>query len=310
MNIPYTGELIAFCTVLLWSVGSQFFEYAGKRIGSLSVNLIRLVVAFLLFCLTMWIVNGEVVPLGFPLRSWKWLLLSGLIGFTFGDMCLFRAFVEIGPRLAMLIMSLSAPLTALIGWLFLKESYQPVQWLGLFVTLCGVGWVLIKQKGSSGLRDGKSNGLLERRISFRGLMIAFGGAVGQAIGYIMSKIGMMDGNTYLDPFASTQIRVIGGTLGFAVLFFILGWWPKVIQSTKDTKSVLFSALGGFLGPFLGVSLSLMALHYTSAGVASTIMSLTPIILIPFAIFIHKEYVSIHAAIGTVVAFLGIVLLIG
>jgi drug/metabolite transporter (DMT)-like permease len=309
MSLPYTGELIAFVTVLCWSVGSQFFEYAGKRIGSLAVNMIKLLVAFVLFCLMGLITRGELIPTGFPLSAWKWLLISGVIGLAIGDMFLFRAFVEIGPRLAMLVMSLSAPLTALIGWLFLDEIYQPLQWVGLVVTLCGVSWVLIKQQGSSGLKESRSDGTRERTVSWRSLLVASGAPVGQAIGYTMSKIGMTSGDGYLDAFASTQIRIIGGSLGFILLFFVMGWWPKIMESTKDPKSILFSTFGGFLGPFLGVSLSLLALHYTSAGVASTIMSTTPIILIPFAIFIHKEHVSIHALIGTLVTFLGIVLLI-
>ena len=308
MEISYAGEVAAFGTVLCWTVGSQCFEAAGKRIGSLSVNLIRLIIAFFLFCATLAITRGEVIPTDFPIGAWKWLIISGLIGFTFGDMCLFSAFVRIGPRLSMLIMTLTAPITALIGWTFLNERYTGWQWFGVLVTLVGVSWVILQRNGNSNSKNGKSK-FLEREITWQGIMLGFGGAIGQAVGFIFSKVGMMHGDSFLDPFAATQVRVIGGTCGFIILFFVLGWWPNVIRSTKNIPAVGFTAAGSFLGPYLGVSLSLLALHYTTAGVASTIMSLVPITLIPFAIFLHKEHVSIHGFIGTMVAICGVLMLI-
>lgn len=309
MVTGYAGELAAFGTVLCWTVGSQCFEAAGKRAGSLSVNLIRLIMAFMLFSLTLSITRGEIIPGDFPSSAWKWLIPSGLIGFTFGDMCLFSAFVRIGPRLSMLIMTLTAPITTLIGWFFLDEIYTLRQWLGITVTLLGISLVILQRNRSpqdEGLIPKK---LLERQITWQGLALAFGGAVGQSVGFIFSKVGMMHGDSYLDPFAATQIRVIGGTLGFVVLFFILGWWPKVFRSVRNVPAMGFTAAGAFLGPFLGVALSLLALHYTTAGIASTIMSLTPITLIPFAIFLHKELVSFKAFIGTLIAIAGVVMLI-
>lgn len=304
----YAGELAAFGTVLCWTVGSQCFEAASKKAGSLSVNLIRLIMAFLLFCLTVAFTRGELIPSDFPPDAWKWLIISGLIGFTFGDMCLFSAFVEIGPRVSMLIMTLTAPIAAFIGWTFLAEDYSARQWAGVAVTLIGVSWVIIKRNGNNGNNSTNSK-LWDREITVKGIMLAFGGAVGQAVGFIFSKVGMMNEGTYLDPFASTQIRSIGGIIGFTVLFFFLGWWPKVRLAIKDLPAMGFTAGGAFFGPYLGVSLSLLALHYTTAGVASTIMSLVPITLIPFAIFLHKERVGIHGFLGAVVAITGVLMLI-
>jgi drug/metabolite transporter (DMT)-like permease len=303
----YAGELAALSTVLCWTLGSQFFEAAGKRAGSLSVNLVRLMMAFFLFCITLAVTRGEIIPTDFPPEAWKWLIISGLIGFSFGDMCLFAAFVEIGPRVSMLIMTLAAPLTALIGWAFLEETYSPRQWLGVTVTLLGVSWVVLKRNGNT--PKSKDSKLWDRDITMRGILLATGGAVGQAVGYIFSKVGMMNGGDYLDPFASTQIRSIGGIIGFTVLFFILRWWPKVLLAVKDIPAMGFTAAGAFFGPYLGVSLSLLALHYTTTGVASTIMSIIPITLIPFAIFLHKERVGIHGFLGAFVAIGGVLMLI-
>lgn len=309
MLTHFTGEIIAFATVLCWTVGSQFFEAAGKRAGSVAVNLVRLVLAAIFFCLTLLITRGQWIPLDFPLSNWGWLALSGVIGFAFGDMCLFKAFVEIGPRISMLVMSLAAPVTALIGWAFLGESYEPLQWLGILITLTGVAMVILERKGSGPTRIAVPKNRMIKKITFHGVLMAFLGMIGQAVGYIFSKVGMISDGQMLDPVPATYIRVIAGTLGVIVAFSLLGWWPKILTFRHDAKAFAYCSVGAFMGPFLGVALSLAALHYTSAGVATTIMALTPITLIPFAVFIHKEHVSLRAFFGTLVAFSGIVMLI-
>jgi len=72
--------------------------------------------------------------------------------------------------------------------------------------------------------------------------------------------------------------------------------------------VTLTATGAVLGPFIGVSLSLLVLHYLTAGVASTFLSMTPVCIIPFSIYIHKERVSPRAIFGALVAVGGIWLL--
>jgi len=77
------------------------------------------------------------------------------------------------------------------------------------------------------------------------------------------------------------------------------------QAVKDTRALIFTVTGALIGPFLGVSLSLMVLHYLSTGVASTFLSMTPVCIIPFSIFLHKEAVSIRAFVGAIIAVGGI-----
>lgn len=306
----HIGEIIAFGTVMCWTIGAQFFEAAGKRIGALTVNMIRLFMAFLLFCIFLYFTRGEAIPLGFSASAWGWLALSGLIGFAFGDMFLFIAFVEIGPRMSMLIMSLAAPVTALIGWTFLDEVYAPHQWLGIIVTITGVCWVVLEKNGRGGNTEkAKRKNRWIRNITIKGLVSGFLGMFGQAVGYVISKHGMKTEGGYLDPFASTQIRVIAGMFGFMLIYSMLGRWPLFLTSLKNRRGMLYSAAGSFLGPFLGVSLSLFALHYIATGVATTILSLVPIFIIPFSIFLHKEHVSIRGIFGSFVAIGGIILLV-
>ncbi|MBW1641963.1 MAG: DMT family transporter [Deltaproteobacteria bacterium] len=299
--MPWTGELIAIATVFCWTISVQFFEAASKRVGATPVNIIRLAVALMLFSLLLFFRHGYIFPVNFPAHAWFYLSLSGVVGFFIGDIFLFKALVEIGPRVAMLIFSLSAPTAALIGWLFLDEIYVPHQWVGMFVTLFGVGIVILE-------KNQKASKLKIRDISLKGVLFGFGGMFGQACGYVLSKTGMQTESGYLDAFSATQIRAIAAFLCFLVFFTVTGKWGNVKAAVRNTTAVLFTAIGSAIGPFLGVSLSLLVLHYLTTGVASTFLSLVPVFIIPFSIFLHKEHVSIRAVAGAVTAVFGIYLL--
>ena len=59
------------------------------------------------------------------------------------------------------------------------------------------------------------------------------------------------------------------------------------------------------GPFVGVSLSLMALIYTSAGVAQTLMSLTPILILwPSHVFFGQRVTRVEVC-GAVISVVGV-----
>ncbi len=298
------GIIIAVCTVMCLTVSVQCFEAGAKRIGATPVNIIRLSFANAAFAVILFFKNGTLIPMDFPAHAWCYLSLSGIIGFFLGDIFLFKAFVEIGPRVAMLIMSLSAPAAAILGKLFLNETYVLHQWAGMFITLAGVGLVILEKS-----RPENARGTV-RQITPKGIILGMGGMLGQAVGYVMSKVGMQTDSGYLDAFSATQIRAIAALICFLLLFTFTRRWPQVRQAVKDTGAVGFIAVGSFMGPVLGISLSLLALHYIPTGIASTIMSLVPVCLIPFAVFLHREHVSVKAVAGALIAVFGVYCLSG
>lgn len=233
--MSYLGEFSALLTAVFWTVTSMSFESAGKKVGSLAVNLIRLLIAFLIYSVYLGITRGMIIPLDAGLERWLWLSLSGLVGFVIWDMLLFQAFVVVGARVSMLIMSFTPPITALIGWAVLGEVLTPMNWIGMAITVCGISMVILKRK--------KGNGstripLLTSAYSVQGILLAFGGALGQAAGLVLSKKGMGDYNA----FASSQIRVMTGIAGFTILFFFLRRWGRVGHALRNGSAMKRIAL--------------------------------------------------------------------
>ena len=290
------GEIAALGTALCWTIVGITFESAGKKVGSLSVNYIRLIFGFVFISLYALITRGLVFPVDATSSNWIWLSISGFIGFFLGDMFLFQAYVEIGSRISSLIMAASPPITALLGYLLLKERLRPISILGMGITIIGIAIVILSKD-----TDEKK---VKVNHSIKGLIYAILGAVGQSIGLILSKIGMGDYN----PLAATQIRIITGFISFTVLFIALKKFGELKIALKDKKAMKTIAFGSFFGPFIGVTLSLLSLQYTSAGISSTITAITPITIIPFSIMIFKEKIKPKEILGAIVSVVGVGLL--
>jgi len=295
----YLGEIAALATAVCWTVTAMAFESAGKRVGALSLNLIRLVIGLIFLSIYNTIVNGEFFPTATNYQ-WFWLALSGLIGFVLGDLFLFRAFILIGARISMLIMALVPPIAALIGWITLGEKLSGMEFLGMGITLSGIVLVMSSKLEINKGALGKS---LKMGPLLLGSLLALGGAVGQAAGLVLSKKGMQD----MDPFSATQIRIMTGVVGFGIVITIFKRWKHLFGAIKDLKAMKFMTIGSFTGPFLGVSLSLLAVQHTDTGIAATLMALTPVMIIPPAILMKKEKVKAIEIIGALVSVGGVAL---
>jgi drug/metabolite transporter (DMT)-like permease len=291
----HTGEFAALLTAIFWTITSLAFETASHKIGTIAVNILRLLLGLLFLSIFTFIRRGMILPFDADFFNWKWLFLSGLIGFVFGDLFLFESYVIIGSRFSMLIMTLVPPLTALFGFLFIGERLTLYHFLGMSLTFLGISMAIFG-------RENKGD-KLSLKLAPRGILYAVGGAIGQALGLVLSKLGMRD----YDPFAATQIRIIAGIFGYILLVTILSKWRNVARAVHNRDGMLFTTLGSFFGPFLGVSFSLIAIKYTAAGIASTIMALVPIFIILPAVIMYKEKVTLPEMIGAFVSVAGVAL---
>lgn len=292
----YIGEIAALATALCWAFTSTSFESAGKKLGTLNLNLSRLLLGLLFISTFTLFTRGYLLPTDASLSQWFWLLLSGLVGVVIGDLLLFEAFVKIGSRISMLIYS-SVPIFAgLLSWLIIGEVMTLMQIIGMLVTVLGIGLVIFKSQANDKTSD--------TSYSVSGILFAFGGAIGQALGYIIGKFGMAN----YDAFAATQIRILAGIISFIIIFSVKNNWSNYFASLKNKAAYLPLTVGSFFGPFLGISLSLYAVQKINPGVASTLIATVPILLLPYAYFIKKESLSIKEIVGTFVAIIGVAII--
>jgi drug/metabolite transporter (DMT)-like permease len=303
MIASHLGELFALLTAFFWTTTSLSFQQATRRVGVLSVNVLRLIIAFIIYAVISYFVRGMFLPFDATAHQWIWMSISGIVGFVFGDYFLLKSYEFISARISMLLMSISAPIAALISWAFLGETMSFISILAMMITIFGIMIVITEKKKLDDKKIGFKSKKLQFSFSPKGILFAFFGSIGQAFGLVLSKYGMQDYNV----FAATQIRIIAGAVGFVILVSIVKKWPKVQQSIKDTTAMKFVLIGSVFGPFLGVYFSLLSVKYTTVGIASTIMAIIPVLIIPPAILLYKEKVTLKEIIGAFIAIGGIAL---
>lgn len=295
------GQLLALGTAVCWTLSSIAFEIASRRAGSLPVNFVRLTFAFVGLGIIGFLSDRQLFwPSDAPPVAWKWLVLSGVIGFFVGDLALFRAFVEIGARLCSLLMALAPPIAALTAVFLLPEEHMTARsWLGMAVTLAGIVWVISERVEQNDSRKHV------RRATILGVTLGLIGAAGQGVGAVVAKLGT---NSFNNAFAATQIRALAGIVGFFLLILITRDLRRMWLALRDWRALLALTFGAIAGPLLGVSMLLKSMSKpmnVPPGEASTLAALVPVLILPVLIARGKEHVTWRASLGAIVAVVGV-----
>ncbi|MCR4612547.1 MAG: DMT family transporter [Bacteroidaceae bacterium] len=308
--MAFVGETIALLVSVVWTVCALFTEGAVRRIGTMPFNVVRMTLTAVLLSLAMWLVVGSPLPSGTNAATWLWLGLSGLVGFVAGDICLFNSYLCIGSRFGQLLMTAAPVAAAFSGWVLLGETMSPMAVLGMVVVTVGIGMSVLNRGGGNGLHR------YALKLPLRGVLYGLGGGVGQGLGLVLSKMGMeayrenlgddVANAAALDflPFTATFIRAVAGLVGYAVVITFLHQWKRVPRGLCDRQGMKFAAGAVITGPVIGVSLSLMATLYTSTGVAQTLMSLSPVLILLPAWLWQRQRVTRWEIVGAVIAVVG------
>lgn len=274
---------------------------ASKVVGAIPVNRLRLIFAVGFLLLVHTLMTGRPLPLEAEAYRWIWLGLSGIIGLVIGDTLLFQAYILIGNRLGTLIMSAAPVISGLGAWALLNEDLSLTAWLGMALCISGIFIVVLERRNGSG--QGSTH---ERKQFLTGILCAVGGAAGQAGGLILAKKGLVDN---FPAISAVMIRMLVAMVAIWAITLLTGQARQTFQKiSSQPKTLLNIAAGSVVGPFLGVWLSQIAVQNTYVGIASTLMALTPIIMLPISKWYYKENVSYRALAGTVVALAGVVVI--
>lgn len=294
-TLPFFGELCGLLTAVFWSGSSIVFSAATARVGSVLVNISRLIIALCCLVPVLLVVGFDTVLTRSQLL---YLGTSGVIGLAIGDSFLFRAYRQIGPRVAMLVMSLSPAISAVLAFVVLGEEPSVLGILGMAVTLTGIAIVVNERRlGPAHARAGLAAGVFFASLA----------AVTQGVGLIFAKLAFLQGS--INGFVATAVRIAAALVVLLPVVILLGRVTHPIRTFRnDRKALGLTALGSVLGPFLGISTSLMAVAYTNVGVAATLMATVPIIMLPLVRILFKEQLTWGAVGGACIAVAGVVML--
>lgn len=298
--MPYLGELSAILAALCWTINSLSVERYGKGYSPWALNALTKVAGLVAVSLLALLLSGRIFP---GATGWQWamLLFSGILGFSLGDGFYYAALQSLGARLTLLIYSVNPVLAAILSWIFLGETLKPPRVLGILLSVAGIMWVIYADMGQT---KGKGSAEKSRSVSFKGLVFAALSTLGQAAGALLSKAGMAS----LDPIPAAQIRLVGGVLGLGVLLTALGKWgslPAPLRE-KDGRKVLGSNV--LFGTLLGMVLSMLAIKTSPVAIASILMSLMPVMILPISAVFLKVKVRPREIWGALVTLLGVALL--
>lgn len=293
----YLGEIAGIATSLFYALNSVFITRAGQQVGATVSNRTRVVFALLYLMIINLVFFGQILPFNADPQRWTWLSLSGFIGLALGDAFLFQSYLTIGPRLGNLLLSLYPIFGALEAWIFLDESLRAGQILGILVTLAGIVWVVF-ERSNSGEK-------MPRHMAV-GVLYGVLSAVFQATGFVFSKQGMY--GTF-SPFQGNAIRMLAAMFGLLIIAVFQRQVGQTVTTLRENPPAFrMLMLAGFIGPVLGVSLSLYAVQNAEVGVASTLTSLAPIFMLPISHFVFKERLNWQAIAGTLLAMTGVAIL--
>ena len=306
--MTYLGELAALGTAFFWAFTAIFFSKASQRAGAFNVNKVRLLMAVVIYAIILLILKGSLFHQDINSLQLFWLGLSGFVGLVLGDLCIFKALVIIGPRLTTLIFSTTPIMTSIIAWVFLGEKLGLLDVLGVTVTVAGVSWIV-----AAGRRDNQKLPVFSKKRADsgsyqKGVILALGASLGQAIGLVLAKQGMSNAGFEIDPMLASFVRML---IACAIIWLVSAFRGKLNEVAlifKDKATFKLTLSGSICGPFLGVWLSLLALNYISTGVAATLNATVPIMVIPIMFIFYREKTSVRALAGAVIAVLGVALL--
>lgn len=300
--MAYIGELISIGVAFSWTATALLSEFGSKRLGNLTLNVLRMFLALVFSLVLFGVVTGSPLPAGASAEAAGWMLLSGLVGYVIGDYCLFQCYIIIGSRYGQLFMTLAPLAAALMAWVTLGQRMTQMSIVAMLVTLLGIS-ISVLGRGE--------HHRVTLKLPLNGVLFAIGAAVCQGIGLVLSKIGMdhyelsADMPDWLVPFNANFYRCIAGIIGFGLLLYFRGEIGLLREAMHDRKGLSVATATTIFGPFVGVGFSLMAVQYTVAGIASTLMAMTPIIILLPSYWLFHEKITWRAVLGAIISVFGV-----
>ena len=286
--MAYLGELISIGVAFSWTATALLSEFGSKRLGNLTLNVLRMALALVFSLVLFMVVMGSPLPAGASPEAAGWMMLSGFVGYVIGDYCLFQCYIIIGSRYGQLFMTLAPLSAALMAWVTLGQQMNAMSIVAMLITLLGIG-ISVLGRGE--------HHRVSLKLPLNGVLFAVGAAMCQGVGLVLSKIGMDHYDAassmpeWMIPFSANFYRCIAGIIGFSLLLYFRDGMAPLREALHDKKGLSVATATTIFGPFVGVGFSLMAM--------------TPIIILLPSYWLFHEKITWRAVIGAVISVVGV-----
>ena len=179
--MTYLGEMISIGVAFSWTATALLSEFGSKRLGNLTLNVLRMALALIFSLLLFWFAAGSLCPIFISVEACGWMLLSGLVGYVIGDFCLFQCYIIIGSRYGQLFMTLAPLAAALMAWITLGQQMTLMSIVAMLVTLVGIS-ISVLGRGE--------HHRVSLKLPLNGVLYAIGAALCQGFGLVLSKCFM------------------------------------------------------------------------------------------------------------------------
>ncbi len=288
------GGFAALAAAFLWAWASIWFTRLGQHLPVLQINLIKGLLAVTLLTMILYLRGGTLAAL--PAAPLGLLMVSGVIGITLGDTAYLKALQYLGPRRTLLLANLAPPMVGIIAWAFLDEGLPLRAWIGIFLTMSGVTWVILE-------RTQQDENSLDLR---KGVLFGFLAALSQSIAVVLSRAVLT--RSPIDALQSTILRLAPAILLLAL--WSLGRRQSLINLrafSSQPRLAYWMIMATLLGTVLAMWLQQVAIGLTEVGIVQTLLSTSPVFILPVVAF-QGEKLTTRAIGGAFLAMIGVSLL--
>lgn len=296
------AELSGLVAALCWTISSLMAPSLIQRFGTMRFNTVRIVIASTILLLI------SLITQRFNAALWQHtdsVILSGLLGIFIGDTLLFTAMHRLGPRRTGVLFATNAPMSILLGWLFLNEQLTLTQLFACGLVLSGVVVAILFGKRSNAHAWEQTKGRLSS-----GILLALGAALGQASGALLSKPALLDG---ADPIAVSALRVGSGAMALVLAYWLFYRHKQAADAIPlwqlTRRDFAGIAVLATIGMVVGMSVLVWGVGNANVGVVTTLSAVVPVLILPGLWMTTKQRPALGAWVGASLVVIGASLII-
>ncbi len=304
------GYLIAFLAMIAGTLSTIPFTDAARKWGAVAINHFRLLLGFIVLSAIVMILDKKSPITLFTTPSsteYAYLCTSGIIGLVVGDYFGFHCLAILGAKRFSIFNTIAPGAALAFGFLLVGESIDFIGIIGMAISIGGMIWFI----QASDTREIDAHIVHEYGKRSKGVLFGVLSGLFQGFHMALAKKALTDESVHISPVHATWIRVLGAVTAYFIFTFLTGRFKeKVINPIRAEKSTIPKAtLATIFGLVLSIILVMWSLSLCKVAIAQTIISLSPILIMPVAYFLYKEKMTVQTFIAGLVSIFGVYVLI-